>query len=67
MPYASRPPKSISSATAKRRHPSADVWAALAGAIRRQWDTLPIGHPRRSPSLPRLRCLERRDGERGAL
>jgi hypothetical protein len=41
-----------------RRRISPDTFAALAGTIVRQHESLPPDSPRRKPSLPRLCCLE---------
>jgi hypothetical protein len=43
----------------KRRHISPDALNALAGAVRREWDSLPPDSPRRRPTLPRLAFMTR--------
>jgi hypothetical protein len=48
---------SLAHAPKPRRHISAEVWATWAGALVRQWDSLPPDHPRVRPTLPVLRFL----------
>jgi hypothetical protein len=50
-----------STATKRERRPSADTMNALRGALSREWDSLPVDHPRRRPTLAVLRFM-REDG-----
>jgi hypothetical protein len=43
----------------KRRRPSADQLNAISGALTREYAALDPSHPRRRPTLPTLRFMER--------
>jgi hypothetical protein len=49
---------------ASRQDLSPMVWAAFASAVWREHQSLPLDHPRRKPTLPRLRFMQDPHGGR---